>query len=87
MDSFSLLCTGALLAVGLYWFVCILGPAEVKGKRAVDLSGGSISAEKVQDNYKQYWSFFRCPKKSKLQKKKVLDFIDTFYNLITYIYE
>ncbi|KAI9082514.1 hypothetical protein K1719_035383 [Acacia pycnantha] len=53
MDFLALLCTGALLAGGLYRFVCILGPAEQKGKRAVDLSGGSISAEKVQDKYKQ----------------------------------
>ncbi|EEF52787.1 24-methylenesterol C-methyltransferase 2 [Ricinus communis] len=86
MDSFSLFCTGALLAVGLYWFVCILGPAEVKGKRAVDLSGGSISAEKVQDNYKQYWSFFRRPKEIETAEK-VPDFVDTFYNLVTDIYE
>ncbi|CAL5384926.1 unnamed protein product [Camellia sinensis] len=32
----------------------------------VHLSGGSISADKVQDNYKQYWSFFRCPKEIEL---------------------
>ncbi|GFZ10486.1 sterol methyltransferase 2 [Actinidia rufa] len=49
MDSLALICTIALLGGGIYWFVCILGPAEQKGKRAVDLSGGSISAEKVQD--------------------------------------
>ncbi|XP_047170460.1 24-methylenesterol C-methyltransferase 2 [Vigna umbellata] len=86
MDSFSLLCTGALLAGGLYWFVCVLGPAEQKGKRATDLSGGSISAEKVQDNYKQYWSFFRRPKEIETAEK-VPDFVDTFYNLVTDIYE
>ncbi|GLT34390.1 hypothetical protein SLA2020_089080 [Shorea laevis] len=86
MDSLTLFCTGALLAGGLYWFVCILGPAEQKGKRAVDLSGGSISAEKVQDNYKQYWSFFRRPKEIETTEK-VPDFVDTFYNLVTDIYE
>lgn len=86
MDSVAIFCTGALLACGFYWFFWILGPAEQKGKRAVDLSGGSISAEKVQDKYKQYWSFFRSPKEIE-KAEKVPDFVDTFYNLVTDIYE
>lgn len=86
MDSLTLFCTGALLAGGLYWFVCVLGPAERQGKRASDLSGGSISAEKVQDSYNQYWSFFRRPKQIEASEK-VPDFVDTFYNLVTDIYE
>ncbi|KAL1193173.1 24-methylenesterol C-methyltransferase 2 [Cardamine amara subsp. amara] len=86
MDSITLFITGALAAVGIYWFLCVLGPAERKGKRAVDLTGGSISAEKVQDNYKQYWSFFRRPKEIETAEK-VPDFVDTFYNLVTDIYE
>ncbi|KAL9448947.1 hypothetical protein AB3S75_010979 [Citrus x aurantiifolia] len=85
MDSLALFCTGALLAGGLYWFVCVLGPAEQKGKRAVNLSGGSISAEEVEDNYKEYWKFFKRPKET--TKEKVPDFVDTFYNLVTDIYE
>ncbi|MBA0775149.1 hypothetical protein Gotri_010310 [Gossypium trilobum] len=60
--------------------------STIAGKRAVDLSGGSISAEKVQDNYKQYWSFFRQPKEIETAEK-VPDFVDTFYNLVTDIYE
>ncbi|KAJ6336733.1 hypothetical protein OIU76_006582 [Salix suchowensis] len=86
MDSLALFFTGALLAGGIYWFVCVLGPAEQKGKRAVDLSGGSISAENVQDNYDKYWSFFRRPKEIETTEK-VPDFVDTFYNLVTDIYE
>uniref|UniRef100_A0A2P2IVE4 Methyltransferase n=1 Tax=Rhizophora mucronata TaxID=61149 RepID=A0A2P2IVE4_RHIMU len=87
MDSIALFCTGALLAAGgLYWFVCILGQAEQAGKRAVDLSGGSISSEKVHDSYRQYWSFFRRPKEIETAEK-VPDFVDTFYNLVTDIYE
>jgi len=31
------------IAGAVYWFICVLGPAERKGKRASDLSGGSIS--------------------------------------------
>ncbi|CAO2817611.1 unnamed protein product [Amaranthus hypochondriacus] len=86
MDSMALICTLTLLFGGLYWFICVHGPAEQKGKRAVDLSGGSISAEKVQDKYKQYWSFFRRPKEIE-KAEKVPDFVDTFYNLVTDIYE
>ena len=86
MDSLTYFCTAAVLAGGIYWFVCILGSAEQKGKRGVDLSGGSISAEKVQDKYKQYWSFFRRPKEIETTEN-VPDFVDTFYNLVTDIYE
>lgn len=63
-----------------------MGAAEQKGKRAVDLSGGSIAAEKIQDKYRQYWSFFRRPKEIE-KADKVPDFVDTFYNLVTDIYE
>ncbi|KAG8368051.1 hypothetical protein BUALT_Bualt15G0005200 [Buddleja alternifolia] len=47
MDSITLICTASLLACGLFWFVCIIGSAEQKGK--------------VQDYYEQYQSFFRRP--------------------------
>ncbi|GAB2289261.1 SUMO protein smt3 [Dionaea muscipula] len=86
MDSLAVFCTVGLLFGGLYWFICVLGSAETKGKRAVDISGGSISAEKIQDKYKQYWSFFRRPKEIE-KADKVPDFVDTFYNLVTDIYE
>ncbi|CAL5431062.1 unnamed protein product [Camellia sinensis] len=68
LTLFCTFCTASLIDGGLYWFVCVLGPAEQKGKSAVHLSGGSISADKVQDNYKQYWSFFRRPKEIELTK-------------------
>ncbi|KAK9135814.1 hypothetical protein Syun_015144 [Stephania yunnanensis] len=86
METLTLFCTTAMVAFGLYWFICILGSAEQKGKRAVELSGGSISREKVQDKYKQYWSFFRRPKEIEMAEK-VPAFVDTFYNLVTDIYE
>lgn len=86
MDTLALFCTAGLLAGGLYWFVCILGSAEQKGKRAVDLSGGSISADNLQGKYNQYWSFFRRPKEIE-KPENVPDFVDTFYNLVTDIYE
>lgn len=87
MDSFTLLCTTLLLAGALYWFVCVLGAAEQKGKRAVHLSGGSIAKEKIGDKYNQYWSFFRRPKETQTVADKVPAFVDTFYNLVTDIYE
>ncbi|KAL2537833.1 24-methylenesterol C-methyltransferase 2 [Forsythia ovata] len=86
MEFVTLFCTAALLAGGLYWFVCILGSAEQKGKHAVHLSGGSIAKENVEDNYKQYWSFFQRPKEIE-KTENVPAFVDTFYNLVTDIYE
>ena len=86
MDCLALFCTASLVAGGVYWFVFLLGAAERKGKRAVHLSGGSISGDKVRDNYKQYWSFFRRPKEIETAEK-VPAFVDTFYNLVTDIYE
>ncbi|XP_076942168.1 24-methylenesterol C-methyltransferase 2-like [Bidens hawaiensis] len=86
MDSLTLLFTFSLLAGGLYWFVCILGSAEQKGKHAVKLSGGSIERDHVQENYNNYWSFFRRPKEIE-KAENVPAFVDTFYNLVTDIYE
>ncbi|KAK1321119.1 24-methylenesterol C-methyltransferase 2 [Acorus calamus] len=87
MENLTLFMTAAVIAGGgLYWFMCILGSAEQKGKRAADLSGGSISAEKVGDKYKQYWSFFLRPKEID-KPSQVPAFVDTFYNLVTDIYE
>ncbi|CAN6463906.1 unnamed protein product [Victoria cruziana] len=86
METVALLCTTGLVFAGLYWFVCVLGAAEQKGKRAVDLGGGSISREKVEDKYKQYWAFFRKPKEIE-RAETVPHFVDTFYNLVTDIYE
>ncbi|KAG6483715.1 hypothetical protein ZIOFF_060367 [Zingiber officinale] len=67
-----------------------MGSAEVKGKRAVNLMMGSITRNKVQDKYKQYWSFFLRSKEGIVvasDDDNVLAFVDTFYNLVTDIYE
>lgn len=82
MDPITIISTIGLLFITLYWFIYIHGAAEQKGKRAIDLSGGSISAEHIQSKYNQYMSFFRRP-----TADKVPDFVDTFYNLVTDIYE
>ncbi|KAG6535942.1 hypothetical protein ZIOFF_000973 [Zingiber officinale] len=76
--------------VVVYWFVWVMGSAEVKGKRAVNLKMGSIMRDKVQDKYKQYWSFFLRSKEgiaAASDDDNVPAFIDTFYNLVTDIYE
>ncbi|KAL2456348.1 24-methylenesterol C-methyltransferase 2 [Forsythia ovata] len=86
MEFVTLFCTAALLAGGLYWFVCILGSAEQKGKHAVHLSSGSITKENVKDNYKLYWSFFQRPKEIE-KADKVPTFVDTFSNLVIDIYK
>ncbi|KAG6506540.1 hypothetical protein ZIOFF_031864 [Zingiber officinale] len=41
-------------AVAVYWFVWVMGSAEVKGKRTMNLKMGSSMWDKVQE----YWSFF-----------------------------
>lgn len=90
MDPTTLALTAAVVAAGLYWFVWVLGSAEQKGMRAVDLKMGTISDDKVEDKYNQYWSFFRRPKdipSSASAKENVPAFVDTFYNLVTDIYE
>ncbi|VAI10423.1 unnamed protein product [Triticum turgidum subsp. durum] len=91
MEPATMAWTAGLLGAGLvYWFVWVMGAAEVKGKRAVDLKMGSITRDKVQDKYTQYWSFFRRPKETattQASADKVPAFVDTFYNLVTDIYE
>lgn len=93
MDYFAILCFVSILlggGGGLYWFFWVLGSAEVKGNRALNLTGGSIAAEKIQESYYNYWSFFFRPKEitdSDAKADKVPDFVDTFYNLVTDIYE
>ncbi|XP_042453138.1 24-methylenesterol C-methyltransferase 2-like [Zingiber officinale] len=77
-------------AITVYWFVWVMSSAEVKGKRAVNLKMGSIMQDKVQDKYKQYWSFFLRSKEGIVAASdddNVPAFIDTFYNLVTDIYE
>ncbi|KAK8963124.1 24-methylenesterol C-methyltransferase 2 [Platanthera guangdongensis] len=85
--QWSAAATATAAAAAFYWFVWVMGSAEVKGKRAVDLKMGSITRDKVQDEYKQYWSFFRRPNETAESSEKVPDFVDTFYNLVTDIYE
>ncbi|XP_042410280.1 ribosomal RNA small subunit methyltransferase H-like [Zingiber officinale] len=77
-------------AVTVYWFVWVMGSAEVKGKRTVNLKMGSIMRDKVQDKYKQFWSFFLRSKEgiaAASDDDNVPAFVDTFYNLVTDIYE
>ncbi|URD95749.1 24-methylenesterol C-methyltransferase [Musa troglodytarum] len=91
MEVSTAMWTAAIVgAVVVYWFVWVMGAAEVKGKRAVNLKMGSITRDKVQDKYKQYWSFFRRPKEdiaAAADDDNVPAFVDTFYNLVTDIYE
>ncbi|KAG6474414.1 hypothetical protein ZIOFF_068349 [Zingiber officinale] len=91
MDLSTAMWTATVVgAIAVYWFVWVMGSAEVKGKRAVNLKMGSIMREKVQDKYKQYWSFFLCSKEgiaAASDDDNVPAFVDTFYNLVTDIYE
>ncbi|ERM96246.1 hypothetical protein AMTRI_Chr09g14910 [Amborella trichopoda] len=86
METLAAVVTLGLLAAGLYWFVCLLGSAEQKGKHASELSGGSLGREQVASTYRQYWTFFRKPKEIE-HADRVPDLVDSFYNLVTDIYE
>ncbi|XP_002978719.2 24-methylenesterol C-methyltransferase 2 [Selaginella moellendorffii] len=87
MVTWGLLGTGAAMAAaGLYWAMCVAGSAEQKGKRAVDLGGGSLSRGEVAGNYREYAAFFDKPQQI-AAKDKVPKLVDTFYNLVTDIYE
>eukprot|EP00249_Psilotum_nudum_P016053 c25635_g1_i2 orf=345-1433(+) len=84
--SWALLAVSLALAACIYWIVCLLGSAEQKGKSAVELGGGSLSREEVAENYKAYASFFEKPKQIEAPDH-VPKLVDTFYNLVTDIYE
>lgn len=84
--TFSCVVISVVVAAGIYYVVCVLGPAETKGKSAVELGGGSLAREQVADNYKEYAAFFEKPKQIGTPDK-VPKLVDTFYNLVTDIYE
>ncbi|KAG6536796.1 hypothetical protein ZIOFF_001865 [Zingiber officinale] len=91
MDLLTAMWTVAVVgAIAVYWFVWVMGSAEVKGKWAVNLKMILIMQDKVQDKYKQYLSFFLCSKEGITavpDDDNVPAFVDTFYNLVTDIYE
>lgn len=84
--TFFFIAISVVVAAGIYYVVCVLGPAETKGKSAVELGGGSLAREQVADNYKEYAAFFDKPKQIGTPDK-VPKLVDTFYNLVTDIYE
>lgn len=81
----------ATTVVAATTFLLFAGKAEVKGKRTVDLGGGSLSKEQVEKGWKQYDEYFKENKGSSgagvSEKRKAPQFVDTFYNLVTDIYE
>ncbi|KAG6487687.1 hypothetical protein ZIOFF_056282 [Zingiber officinale] len=91
MDLLTAMWTAAVVgAIAVYWFVWVMCSAEVKGKRAVNLKMRLIMQDKVQGKYKQYLSFFLRSKEgiaAAPDDDNVPAFVDTFYNLVTDIYE
>eukprot|EP00897_Mesotaenium_endlicherianum_P005062 jgi/Mesen1/4584/ME000232S03838 len=82
---------GIVAAVGVLAITTLFltsGQAEVKGKKTTQLSGGSISKEEVEKKWKQYDEYFQQNEGSGVAvKKEAPQFVDTFYNLVTDIYE
>lgn len=83
--------TAAVVVVGVTAFIFLSGQAEVKGKKTAELSGGGLGKDEVQDGWKQYDNYFNKNKGSQgtgVEEKKIApQFVDTFYNLVTDIYE
>lgn len=75
-----------VMGAGAYYVLVLAGAAEQKGKRAVELGGGSITREQVKSNYRKYAAFFEKPKQIETPDN-VPKLVDTFYNLVTDIYE
>ncbi|WMV28293.1 hypothetical protein MTR67_021678 [Solanum verrucosum] len=89
-ELLTIFCTTTLLfGGGFCYFTFLFGSAEQKGKRAIQLSGGSLPKEKVQEGYDRYSSFFeRGPNGNEMDSSdKVPALVDTFYDLVTDIYE
>eukprot|EP00246_Nothoceros_aenigmaticus_P003535 TRINITY_DN14707_c0_g1_i1.p1 TRINITY_DN14707_c0_g1~~TRINITY_DN14707_c0_g1_i1.p1 ORF type:complete len:375 (+),score=43.52 TRINITY_DN14707_c0_g1_i1:100-1224(+) len=74
------------VAWGLYYVVFMTGAAERKGKSATQLCSESLSRDKVNSEYSQYASFFDKPQEIE-KPESVPELVDTFYNLVTDIYE
>ncbi|XP_015075251.1 24-methylenesterol C-methyltransferase 2-like [Solanum pennellii] len=81
--------TALLFGGGFCYCTFLLGSGEQRGKRAVQLSGGSLPKEKVQEGYDRYSSFFESGPNGKEMDSsdKVPALVDTFYDLVTDIYE
>eukprot|EP00252_Welwitschia_mirabilis_P001081 TRINITY_DN11042_c0_g1_i1.p1 TRINITY_DN11042_c0_g1~~TRINITY_DN11042_c0_g1_i1.p1 ORF type:complete len:369 (+),score=45.96 TRINITY_DN11042_c0_g1_i1:263-1369(+) len=90
METWALAATILAAGLGFYWIIYVVGAAEQRGKRAIELGGGSLSRNQVADKYKQYSAFFQKPKEIEKEVGKadnVPKLVDTFYNLVTDIYE
>ncbi|KAG6474974.1 hypothetical protein ZIOFF_064191 [Zingiber officinale] len=85
MDLSTAMWTAAVLgAAAVYWFMWVMGSAEVKGKRAMDLTTGFIGRDQVQEKHRQVWSFFVRSKEdiaAASDEDKMPSIIETYYNL------
>ena len=79
----------ALVAVGVgAAYVYANGKAEVKGKRTSELGGGSLKKDEYEGGWSNYYRYFQQqPGTGVTEKEKAPEFVDTFYNLVTDIYE
>eukprot|EP00270_Netrium_digitus_P014758 TRINITY_DN508_c0_g1_i1.p1 TRINITY_DN508_c0_g1~~TRINITY_DN508_c0_g1_i1.p1 ORF type:complete len:374 (+),score=68.59 TRINITY_DN508_c0_g1_i1:59-1180(+) len=86
-DSPLALIATAVLSLATAFFF-LQGQAEVPGKKTTELSCGSLSKDKVEENWKKYDTYFQQNHGDGVaEKQKAPEFVDTFYNLVTDIYE
>nr|XP_043615938.1 24-methylenesterol C-methyltransferase 2-like [Erigeron canadensis] len=84
MGTIAITCISSVLAAGgLCWLLFKLGPKKRDKKHS---SLGSVDREQVQESFNNYSSFFNHPKKIQ-SLEKVPEVVDSFYNLVTEIYE
>lgn len=82
---------GVVVAVGVILgsaYFITSAPAEVSGKSTTDLSGGSLAKDQVVKSWLTYDSYFQQQDGAGVKEKSSApEFVDTFYNLVTDIYE
>ncbi|CAI5983129.1 unnamed protein product [Closterium sp. NIES-65] len=65
-----------------------IGKPEVKGKSTTELSGGKLKKDEVANGWTNYDRYFQQnPGEGVTEKSQAPQFVDTFYNLVTDIYE
>ncbi|GJP48145.1 hypothetical protein CLOM_g7422 [Closterium sp. NIES-68] len=79
----------AVAVVGATTFVLSsIGKPEVKGKATTELSGGKLKKDEVANGWTNYDKYFQQNSgEGVTEKSQAPQFVDTFYNLVTDIYE
>lgn len=76
---------GGAVVLGAYW---LLRPTKKAKPAASQLTGGSISREKVKKEFDDYAKAYGTEAGAGIiERSRTTELVDTFYNLVTDIYE